>query len=90
MTEQQGIYRDNDGNPLSSRNNPTASATKLVFNAINTFNWRSDYLKFCQTLGLEPGDYADQKWSEFQELVSYLNSFDVDSLTTIVEAGNQT
>ncbi len=61
MTDQRGIYRDDNDNYLSSHNNPTASATKLVFDAINTFNWRSDYLKFCQTLGLEPSDYAEQK-----------------------------
>lgn len=69
---------------MNSRNIAMVSATKLIFDGRNNFNWRSDYLKFCQILGLEHSDYAEQKWSEFQEIVSNLNSFDLEFLTTIV------
>lgn len=87
MTENQGIYKDNEGNALSSGNDTTAEATKLVVEAIGSFHWKSDYMKFCEVLGFEPSDYAEEKWKEFHDLVSNFNSFDLESLTKIVRAG---
>jgi hypothetical protein len=88
MTEQQGIYKDDEGNALSPGNDSTAEATKLVIEAIGSFHWRADYIKFCELLGFEPSDYAEGKWKEFHDLVSNLNSFDVEALTKIVKAGS--
>ncbi len=90
MTEQQGIYKDENGNTLSSDNDSIANATKLVIEGISSFHWKADYIKFCEILDFEPSDYAEQKWSEFNELVSNLNGFDLDSLIKIVKAGKQT
>lgn len=88
MSETPGIYHDEDGNPL---NRPVSSAehTTLDFvTAINSFHWRTDYFKFCETLGLTPDNYAEEKYSQFQELISNLNQFDVDLLTKMIESGN--
>ncbi|MBE9039081.1 hypothetical protein IQ246_29180, partial [aff. Roholtiella sp. LEGE 12411] len=55
MTERGEIYNHN-GKPtanLSSRDLAQRFAT-----AIGEFNWQTDYLKFCELLELEPGDYA--------------------------------
>lgn len=87
MTENQGIYKDDNGNALSSGN--ASTATKLVIEAITSFHWKADYLKFCEVLGFEPSDYAEGKWREFQDLVSNLNGFDLEALTKIVKAGTE-
>ena len=65
MTEQQGSYKDDNGNTLSFGNDSTANATKLVIEGISSFHWKADYIKFCEVLGFEPSDYAERKGQIF-------------------------
>lgn len=68
----------------------TAEQITLDFvTAINSFQWKADYLKFCEVLELPPNDYAEEKYSQFQELISYLNQFDPETLSKIIEAGSR-
>ncbi|HYW21800.1 MAG TPA: hypothetical protein VE956_21325 [Nodularia sp. (in: cyanobacteria)] len=55
--------------------------------AINNFNWRTDYLKFCEVLGFIPDSYAEEKYQQFRELVSYLDCFDKEAIAKMLEAG---
>ncbi len=48
-----------------------------------------DYLKFCEVLGFEPSDYAEDKYREFQDLISNLNKFDLQAITKVVEEGTR-
>ncbi|MBD1804044.1 hypothetical protein H6F98_00960 [Microcoleus sp. FACHB-SPT15] len=87
MSEVPGQYNKSDGTPF---NLPISSAehTTLDFvTAINSFHWKTDYFKFCQVLGLTSDSYAEEKYSQFQELISNLNQFDVDLLTKMIESG---
>jgi hypothetical protein len=87
MSEAPGQYNKSDSTPF---NQPISSAehTTLDFvTAINSFHWKTDYFKFCQVLGLIPDNYAEEKYSQFQELISNLNQFDVDLLTKMIEEG---
>jgi hypothetical protein len=54
---------------------------------IQAFHWRVDYVKFCEVLGLEADEYADQKYRAFQELVERLNEFDAETLAKMIESG---
>jgi hypothetical protein len=68
--------------------NTKAEQTTLDFvTAINSFHWNCNYIKFCEVLELTPDSYAEQKYSEFQELISYLNIFGVESLSKMITAG---
>ncbi len=87
MTEIPGIYKDSSGNPLNSKPSEVEAATKLVVEALGSFHWRCDYIKFCEVLGFEPSDYAEEKYSEFQELISNMNKFDLESMTKLVQEG---
>ncbi len=89
MTETPGTYKDSSGNPFSESTLEVQKATKLVVEALGGFHWRCDYLKFCEVLGFEPSDYAEDKYREFQELISYLNKFDLQSITKIVQEGTE-
>lgn len=55
--------------------------------ALNNFNWRSDYLRFCEVLGFTPDSYAEEKYQQFRELVSYLDCFDKEAIAKMIEAG---
>ena len=55
--------------------------------ALNNFNWRADYLKFCEVLGFTPDSYAEEKYQQFRELVSYLDCFDFEAIAKMIEAG---
>ncbi len=89
MNERPGLYKDSNGNPLNQKASEVEAATKLVVEALGGFHWRCDYFKFCEILGFEPSDYAEQKYQEFQELISYLNKFDLPSITKIVQEGTE-
>lgn len=74
--------------PGKSELQPKAYVTTLDFvTAINSFHWNTDFVKFCEILELAPDSYAEQKYSEFQELISYLNKFDSEALTKMIAAG---
>jgi hypothetical protein len=89
MTETPGLYKDSSGNAFKESTLEVQKATKLVVEALGGFHWRCDYLKFCEILDFEPSDYAEQKYQEFQELISYLNKFDLQSITKIVQEGTE-
>jgi hypothetical protein len=55
--------------------------------ALNNFNWRADYFKFCEVLGFTPDSYAEEKYQQFRELVSYLDCFDKEAIAKMLEAG---
>lgn len=87
MSETPGQYNRDNGTPF---NQPVSSAERTTFDfvtAINSFHWKTDYFKFCETLGLTPDNYAEQKYSQFQELISNLNQFEVDLLTKMIQSG---
>jgi len=45
-------------------------------------------VKFCEVLGLEADEYADQKYRAFQELVERLNEFEAEALAKMMDWGN--
>ena len=55
--------------------------------ALNSFNWRADYFKFCEVLGFTPDAYSEEKYKQFRELVSYLDCFDKEAIAKMIEAG---
>jgi hypothetical protein len=87
MSERSGQYKKNDGTPFSQNPSEIEKATKIVIEALGGFHWRGDYFKFCEVLGFEPSEYAEEKYSQFQELISNLNNFDLESITKIVQEG---
>lgn len=88
MSEIPEQYNQDDGIPFSHQSVSNAERTTLDFvTAINSFHWKTDYFKFCETLGLTPDSYAEEKYSQFQELISYLNQFDAETLIKMVKAG---
>lgn len=88
MSETPGQNNETDGTPFN-QSVPSAERTTLNFvTAINSFHWKTDYFKFCQVLGLIPDSYAEEKYSQFQGLISNLNQFDVDMLTKMIESGD--
>ncbi len=88
MSEAQGQYNKSNGTPFSQSVSNAERTTLDFVTAINSFHWKTDYFKFCETLGLTPDDYAEGKYSQFQELISNLNQFDVDLLTKMIESGD--
>jgi hypothetical protein len=50
-------------------------------------HWKGNYFKFCKVLGFEPREYAEEKYSQFQELISNLNKFGLQSISKLVEEG---
>jgi hypothetical protein len=55
--------------------------------AINNLYQRVDYLRFCEILGYTPDDWAEGRYQQFQELVSYLDCFDKEEIAKMLEAG---
>lgn len=67
---------------------PEALETAESFTtALNNFHWRADYLRFCEVLGFTPDNYAEEKYQQFRELVSYLDCFDKEAIAKMIEAG---
>ena len=87
MSETPGQYNKSDGTPFN-QSLPSAERTTLDFvTAINSFHWKTDYFKFCEVLEFTPDSYAEEKYSQFQELINNLNQFDVDLFTKMIESG---
>lgn len=60
-----------------------------VITGIITFHWKGDFNKFCTICGFSPNHtYSQEKWQQWQQLVSGLKSFDQEILTKLVEAGH--
>jgi hypothetical protein len=69
--------------------NPTLlAATTEFLTAINSFAWKADYVKFCEVLGFNADSYSEEKYQQFRELINYLNCFDAESITKIIDAGS--
>lgn len=83
MTETPGSYKT-DKPEISPE---ALEAAENFATALNNFNWRTDYLNFCEVLGLTPGNYAEEKYQQFRELVSYLDCFDKEAIAKMLEAG---
>jgi len=63
---------------------------KRFATAIAEFNWRVDYLNFCELQEMEPSDYADEQYGYFQQLASSLRIFNTKFLAKMVDAGIST
>ncbi len=87
MSEKPPIYRDENGKPLNQPKSPAQKTAEEFTAKINNFHWRADYLKFCEVLELTPDSYAEEKYSQFQELINYLNHFDVETLSKMIDDG---
>lgn len=69
---------------------PARIAGETFVNAVSTVYLRcnGDFDQFCSLLNLKADKYAQEKWRLFNELVERLNSFDMLTLTRIVEVGS--
>lgn len=85
MTESPGAYQT--ANSTETPSTETLEAVKNFASALNAFAWNADYIKFCEVLGFTPDSYAEEKYQQFRELVSYLDCFDPESLAKMIEAG---
>ncbi|NDJ26172.1 hypothetical protein GS682_32300 [Nostoc sp. B(2019)] len=85
MTERGEIYNHNGKATAASFE--SRDLAQRFATAIGEFNWQTDYLKFCELLELEPGDYADQQYSYFQQLAESLTRFNAESLAKMIDAG---
>jgi hypothetical protein len=88
VSETPGIYHDEEGNPLYKKKSPAEATAQSFVEGIQAFHWKADFVKFCQVLGLDADDYADQKYQAFQELVERLNEFDAETLAKMIDWGN--
>ena len=88
MSQTPGIYHDEDGIPFNKQKSPAEATAQSFVEGIQGFHWKADFVKFCEVLGLEANDYADQKYQAFQELVERLNEFDSETLAKIIDWGN--
>ena len=87
MSQTPPIY--NVGGDSSPKQKSAAEMTAQSFlEGIQGFHWKADYVRFCELLGLEANDYADQKYRAFQELVERLNEFDAETLAKMIDWGN--
>jgi hypothetical protein len=62
----------------------SVGANKLNFDS--AIAQRKDYLKFCELLELEPGEYSDDQYPYFQQLVESLTRFNAESLAKMIDA----
>jgi hypothetical protein len=62
-------------------------ASETFVNAVSTVYLR-DFDQFCSLLNLKADKYGQEKWRLFNELIERLNSFDMPTLTRIVEVGS--
>jgi hypothetical protein len=85
MTERGSTYNHN-GKPTAANLSSRDLAQRFA-HAIAEFNWRTDYLKFCELLELEPGDYAYEQYQYFQQLAESLTRFNAETLAKMIDAG---
>jgi hypothetical protein len=74
----------------ADKSEPSPEALEIVesfTSALNNFNWRADYFKFCEVLGFTLDGYSEEKYQQFRELVSYLDCFDKEAIAKMIEAG---
>jgi hypothetical protein len=85
MSETPGVYNVGDGSPFNKQRSSAEVTAQSFVEGIQGFHWKVDYVKFCEVLGLEADEYADQKYQAFQELVERLNEFDTETLAKMIE-----
>ncbi|MBG1270825.1 hypothetical protein [Nostoc sp. WHI] len=85
MTERNNTCNHN-GRPTEATKESQQLAERFA-SCIGEFHWRVDYLKFCELLELEPGDYADEQYRYFQQLAEALTRFNAESLAKMIDAG---
>lgn len=61
----------------------TADMIKTFQESLNKIHWNMDFNEFCKRTGWV-GDYAQQKWRDWQSLHSALSKFDPETLAKIV------
>jgi hypothetical protein len=83
---EQGEPYNRDGQPAQSAAEAQQVAEKFS-TWFENFQWRADYFKFCEVLGLTPDEYAESHYHRFLELADALSHFHADELTKILEAG---
>jgi len=88
MSETPGRYTRDDGSPFNKQKSQAELTAQSFVEGIQGFHWKADYVNFCEVLGLEADEYADQKYRAFQELVERLNEFDAETLARMVDWGN--
>lgn len=84
MTESLGEAYESEKSEVSPE---ALKAAENFTTALNNFHWRADYLRFCEVLGFTPDSYAEEKYQQFRELVSYLDCFDKEAIAKMIEAG---
>jgi hypothetical protein len=87
MSETPGRYTRDNGSPFNKQKSPAELTAQTFVEGIQAFHWKADYVKFCEVLGLEADEYADQKYRAFQELIERLNEFDSEALGKMIESG---
>jgi hypothetical protein len=87
MSETPGIYT-RGRQPIQQTEVLSRITAQSFLEGIQGFHWKADYVKFCEVLGLEADEYADQKYRAFQELVERLNEFDAETLAKMMDWGN--
>ncbi len=85
MTEKFGEY-SYDGKPLAPKSEAEEVAEKFS-QWVENFQWRGDYFKFCEVLGLTPDEYAETHYQRFAELADALSHFRTDELAKILQVG---
>lgn len=83
MTETPGSYETDQPEVTPE----ALDKAESFITALNNFNWRTDYIKFCEVLGYTPDDWAESKYQQFQELINYLGCFDKEAIAKMIEAG---
>jgi hypothetical protein len=81
-------HHNNKGFRQNRQKSPSEAIAQSFVEGIQGFHWKADFIKFCEVLGLEADDYADQKYRAFQELVERLNDFDAETLAKMIDWGN--
>lgn len=76
--------------PCHIEKTPARIASETFVNAVSTVYLRcnGDFDQFCSLLNLKADKYGQEKWRLFNELIERLNSFDMPTLTKIVEVGS--
>jgi hypothetical protein len=85
MTEKLG-----NRTPCQIDKSTARDVAESFVNAVSTvyLQCNHDFEQFCELLDLKSDQYSVEKWRLFNELMERLNSFDMPTLTKIVEAGS--
>lgn len=60
-----------------------AETIKALQEAVNKVHWNMDFNTFCQRTGWV-GDYAQQKWRDWQNMQAAMTKFDPHTLAKII------